>query len=81
MGRVINVKGGSRDKQKAGALSKNGKIIVGIIVLLLILAAGIAGYLYWKKYKASKAVLDTVVDSTVQAAAQVGGKLLKNLFR
>ena len=81
MGRVINVKGGSRDKQKAGALSKNGKIIIGIIIILLILAAAIGGYMYWKKYKATKAIVETVVDSSVEAAVQVGGKLLKNLFR
>ena len=84
MGRVFTIKGGNKNKQNAGALSKNGKIIIGIIVLLLVIAAGIGGYLYWKKYQATKNVVEAVVDApveAVEAAVQAGGRLLKKMFR
>ena len=84
MGRVFTIKGGNKNKQNAGALSKNGKIIIGIIVLLLVIAAGIGGYLYWKKYKASQAVVEAVVEApveAVEAAVQAGGRFLKKLFK
>ena len=76
MGRVFTINGGKK-KQSAGALSKNGKIIIGIIILLLIIAAIIGGYLYWKK---TKAVVDTPVEA-VDAVVQAGGRLLKKMFR
>ena len=72
MGRVFTINGGKK-KQSAGALSKNGKIIIGIIILLLIIAAIIGGYLYWKKTK--------VPVEAVEAVVQAGGRLLKKMFR